>query len=142
MFCFIYSKTIREPADWRSPSIKRSLTTKVPEIIFLTIVKLTCIKRSQSPIPNTSELLFGLSSRLFNCHPYHNSAIDKLCMAFISCSASFFFGTRSARNTGRFLFMMEISLYHHLCFVDIKLSDRFVKPVFYGQHAYSGDVNH
>lgn len=71
---------------------------------------------------------------------HHNSAIDKLCMAFSGCSASFLL-VQEALETLVDQFVREISLYRHLCFVD-KLSDRFVKPVFHGQHVYSGDVNH
>ena len=72
---------------------------------------------------------------------YHNSAIDKLCMALSGCSASFLLVQEAALETLVGQFVMEISLYRHLCFVD-KLSDRFVKLVFRGQHVYSGDVNH
>ena len=71
---------------------------------------------------------------------YHNSAIDKLCMGFSSCSVSFLL-VQEALETLLGQFLMEISLYHHLYVVD-KLSDRFVKPVFHGEHVYSGDVNH
>ena len=71
---------------------------------------------------------------------YHNSAIDKLCMAFSGCSASFLL-VQEALETLVGQFVIEISLYRHLCFAD-KLSDRFVKPVFHGQHVYNGDVNH
>ena len=59
---------------------------------------------------------------------YHNSAIDKLCMAFSGCSASFLL-VQEALETLVDQFVMDISLYRHLCFVD-KLSTDLLNLYF------------
>lgn len=53
---------------------------------------------------------------------YHNSAIEKLCTAFSGCSASFLL-VQEALETLVGQFVMEISLYRHLCFVDNSQTD-------------------